>query len=147
MENMSRSSQEQLKMFGDISSSNVNSLNSIIDRKSFENRTTMANAVTTIKNEAGSLTSCVQTQDSLLLEENLRDAKLLEENVGSLTAVIVRIKWWICQQYRMLFWRDLELIENMAPKSFHIVPVCDNTVFNWVIKLQDTAVFVLYMKI
>lgn len=129
-------------MLGDISSSNINSLDCIIDRKSLEDRTTMANTVTTIKNEAGSLTSGVQTQDSLLLEENLRDAKLLEENVGSLCAVIVRIKWWICQQNGMLFWRNLQLIEYVAPKSFHVIPVRDNTVFNRIVKLEDSAIFV-----
>ena len=133
-------------MLGDISSSNINSLDCIIDRKSFEDRTTMANTVTTIKNEAGSLTSGVQTQDSLLLEEDLRDAKLLKENVGSLCAVIVRIKWWICQQNGMLFWRNLELIKNMAPKCFHIIPVCNNTMFNWIIKFKDSAIFVLLIK-
>ena len=107
----------------------------------------MANTVTTIKNKAGSLTSGVQTQDSLLLKENLRDAKLLKENIGSLCAVIVRIKWWICQQNGMLFWRNLKLIKNMAPKSFHIIPVCDNTVLDWIIKLEDSAIFVLHINI
>lgn len=147
MENVSRSSQKQLQVLGDISSSNVDSLDCVIDRKALENWTTMANAVTTIQDEAGSLTSGVQTQDSLLLEENLRDAELLEENIGSLCAVIVRVEWRICEQNGMLFGRNLELIKNMAPKCFHIIPVRDDTVFNWVIKFEDSAIFVLYVNI
>lgn len=142
MENVSRPSQKQLQVLGDISSSNVDSLDCVIDRKALENWTTMANAVTTIQDEAGSLTSGVQTQDSLLLEENLRDAELLEENVGSLCAVIVRVERWVCEQNGMLFGRNLELIKNMAPKCFHIIPVGDDTVFNWVIKFEDSAIFV-----
>lgn len=130
-------------MLSDVSSSNINSLDCIIDRKSLENRAAMANTVATIKNESGSLSSGVQTQDSLLLEEDLWDTKLLKENIGSLCTVIVRIKWWVCEQDRMLFWRDFELIENMAPKCFHIIPVRNNTVLNRVVKLEDSTIFVL----
>lgn len=134
-------------MLRDISSADVNPLNGIIDGESLENGTAMANTVATIQDEARCLASGIQTQYCLLLEEDLGDAELLEENVGSFSAVIVRIKWWICQQNGMLFRRDLELIENMAPKCFHVIPVGDDTVLNRVVELEDSAVFVLYIKI
>ena len=134
-------------MLCDISSADVNPLNRIIDGESLENGTTMANTVATIKDEARCLASGIQTQHGLLLEEDLGDAELLEENVGSLSAVIVRIKRWICQQNGVLFRRDLELIENMAPKRFHIIPVGDDTVLNRVVELEDSAVFVLHINI
>ena len=44
----------------------------------------------------------------------------------------------------MLLGLHLEFLEDVAPKSLHVVPVGHDTVFNWVVQFQDALVFVLF---
>ena len=102
VEDIACSPEEELEMLGDISASEVNSLNSIIDRKAFENGTAMAYTVTAIKYNTGGLTTCVETQNSLLLEEDFGRAKLFEKDVCCLNSITVWVQWWLRQKNRML---------------------------------------------
>lgn len=50
VEHVSTSSEQELQMLGNVSSSNVDPLNSVVDRESLKNWTTVTNTVSTIKN-------------------------------------------------------------------------------------------------
>jgi hypothetical protein len=40
----------------------------------------------------------------------------------------------------MVLWCDSQLVEeSMMPNSFHIIPIVDDTIFNWILKCQDTS--------
>ena len=40
----------------------------------------------------------------------------------------------------MVFWTDTKfIVESVVPYFFHIIPTCDNTVFNWVFQLKNTS--------
>ena len=103
----------------------------------------MAHTVSTVKNQARSFASCIQTENCLLLKENLWSTKLLKEYIRGFDSIIERVEWRLCQQNWMLLGLHLELVKDMAPKSLHIIPVCDDSVLNWVSQLQNTLVFVL----
>lgn len=143
VEHVAGSPQEQLQMLRHVPAAEIDSLNGIADREALEDGTAMADTVAAIEDDARSLSSGIQTQDGLLLEENLWRAKLLEKDVCSLHAITVRIQWRLSQKNRMLLRRGLQLIENMPPKLFHIVPVLNDSVLNRVVELQDSPVFIL----
>lgn len=76
----------------------------------------------------------------MLLEEYFWGAELLEKNVCGLDPVGVRIEWGLCKQNRMLLGDNLELVKDVPPKSFHIVPIGDDAVLNGVIQFKNTLV-------
>merc|ERR1719326_2398756 len=40
----------------------------------------------------------------------------------------------------MSFWSDTQLIvKSMMPNLFHIIPISDNSMLNWVFQCQDTS--------
>ena len=143
VENVTSSSQQKLQMLCDIPSSKINSLDSIVDGETFEDWTAVADSITAIQDDTRCLTTSVETEDSLLLEEDLWRSEFLEKDISGLDTIAVRIQWWFSQKNRMFLGRDLKLIEDMPPKLLHIIPVLDNSVLNWIVKFQDSPVFVL----
>jgi hypothetical protein len=132
MKNIATPPEQQLEMLRHISPADVNSLNGIIDGETFEYRTTMADAITAVEDQARGFSSGIQTKDCLLLEKYFGGSKLLEEYVCSLSSIVEWVEWWLRQQNWMLFWLHFELTEDMLPQSFHVVPVLDHSVLNWV---------------
>lgn len=146
VEHVASTSEEELEVFGDITASEIDSLYSIIDREAFEYGTAMAHTISAIEYYTGGLTTSVETQDSLLLEEDFGRAKFLEKDVCSFYSVAVWIQWWLSQKDRMLLWRYLKLIKNMSPKLLHVVPVLNNSMLNRVIEFKNSLVFILITK-
>ena len=52
VEHISAPSEQQLQMLGDVSSSDIDPLNSVVDRESLKNWTAMAHTVSAIKNQS-----------------------------------------------------------------------------------------------
>lgn len=143
VENVPTPAEKQLQVLGHISSADVDPLYRVIDGESFEHRTAMAHAVSAIEDQPRSFTPRVKTQNCLLLEKNLGSSELFEENVRGFDSVVEWVEWRLCQQDRVLLGLHLQLIEDMAPKGLHIVPVGDDSVFYWVSQLQYAFVFIL----
>ena len=118
-----------------IPSTEVYFLDSVIDRESFEYRTAMADAVSTIQHQTRCLSSSIKTQYCLLLEKDFRRSKLFEEDICCFDPIIVWIEWRLSKQNWVLLGRGLELIENVAPMGFHVIPVDNDSVLDGVIQL------------
>ena len=96
MENITWSSQQSLEMSSDVSSTNINSLDSISNRETFKHWRTMANTISAIENESTSFTSSIKRQYGLLLKEYLRGSKFLEKYISCLNSIIVRVERRLC---------------------------------------------------
>lgn len=88
-------------MFGDVSSSEINTHASIVNSETFEHRSGVTNSVSTVKHQTCSLTSGVQTEDSLLLEEELWCSELFKEQICRFYSVLDRVEWCLSQQDRV----------------------------------------------
>merc|ERR1711910_246654 len=50
------------------------------------------------------------------------------------------VKGSFSQEYGLLFWCNTELVvEGVMPDFFHIIPVGDDSVFNWVLQGKDSS--------
>merc|ERR1712013_559056 len=62
-----------------------------------------------------------------------------------------RVKGSFSQEYGLLFWCNTELVvEGVMPDFFHIIPVGDDSVFNWVFQGKDTSLglgFITYIGV
>jgi len=96
VKNITWPSQESLKMSCDVSSTYIDSLDSIINRKTFKNWSAMANTISTIQHKSTCFTSGVQRQYGLLLKEYLRGSKFLEKYISCLNSIIVRVERRLC---------------------------------------------------
>lgn len=55
-------------------------------------------------------------------------------------SVGLRVQRSFCKQYWMFFRGNTKLIvESMMPNFLHIIPVGDNSMFNWILQGQDTS--------
>ena len=104
MEHITTPPEQELEMFRHISSSDINSLNGIVDGETFEHRAAVAHAITTVQHKARCFPTGVETQDCLLLEKDFGGSKLFEEYVCSLSSVVEWIERWLRQQNRMFLW-------------------------------------------
>ena len=60
--------------------------------------------------------------------------------LSHLLTVSLWVKWGLGQQDWVLLWGNTQLVvEGVVPDLLHIVPVCDDTVLNWVLESQDTS--------
>lgn len=124
-------------MLSHVSTANIDTLNSVVDGIAFEDGRAMAAAVTGIENQSGRVTARIQTQHSLLLEEDLGRAELLEEDVCRLRSIVVRVERWLSKKDGMLLGRHLQLVEYVAPKLLHIIPISDDTVLDGIVQFEN----------
>lgn len=143
MEDVAGPPQQKLEVLCDVAASEVDSLYGIVDGEAFEDWAAMANTVTAIQDDARRLTTSVETEHGLLLEEYLRRTKLLKKDVGCLHAIAVWIERWLGQKNGVLLGGDLELVKDMPPKLLHIIPVLNDPVLNWIVEFKNSSVFIL----
>ena len=69
------------------------------------------------------------------MEEELWNIERLKEHLCSSNSVANWVVGRLSQEDRMVFWVNFELFENVPPNCFHLIPVFDDTVLNWVVQL------------
>ena len=84
-------------MAGDVATTDVDTLDGVGDRKTFENWGAVADTVTAVEDKTTGLTSGVQAENGLLLKEYLRGSKFLEKYIGCLNSIIVRVQRRFCE--------------------------------------------------
>ena len=127
-------------MVGDITTSNVDALDSRANGESLKHWRAVANAIATVKNYTRSFSLRVQTEYCLGLEENTWRLELFEEELCGLLAVCERIQRGLSQENRVFLRRDLKQVEDVSPESFHILHVYDNSMLDGIAKFQGTSV-------
>merc|ERR1712051_1030398 len=74
-----------------------------------------------------------------------------EHDLGHLFTVSLWVKGSFSQEYGLLFWCNTELVvEGVMPDLFHIIPVGDDSEFNWVFQGKDTSLglgFITYIGV
>merc|ERR1712088_468252 len=74
-----------------------------------------------------------------------------EHDLGHLFTVSLWVKWGFSQENGLFFWCNTEfVVEGVMPDLFHIIPVGDDSVFNWVFQGKDTSLglgFITYIGI
>ena len=100
----------------------------------------VSDTVTRVKHDTGGSTGGVQRQNSLDRDVESWDVESLEHDLSHLLSVRLRVHWSLRQQNWVLLRSNSQLVvEGVMPDLLHIVPVSDDTVFNWVTQSQDTS--------
>ena len=80
------------------------------------------------------------------MEKDLRDLESFEESLSCLNTIRDWVVGRLSQQNGVFSGIDFELLKNVPPNSFHIVPVLHNTVLHRIVELQDALDFLLFSQ-
>ncbi|KAH3665288.1 hypothetical protein OGATHE_004103 [Ogataea polymorpha] len=123
-----------------VSTGQVDSQNGVWERETSIDWNNVRNTVTRVQDNTGRSTRRVQRQHSLDRNVECWHVERLEQNLGHLFSVGLRVHWSLSQQNWVLFWRNSQLVvESVVPDLLHVVPVGNDTVLNWVSQSQDTS--------
>lgn len=123
MEGIAASTEKHLQSVGHIASSKVDSVSGVRDRIAFKYCAGVAHTVSTVKHHSTCHSTGVQTEHGLLLKVKSRHAESLKENLSGMDAVVNIVVWRLSEEDRMLFRVDVQLLKNVSPNLFHVVPV------------------------
>merc|ERR1719420_691542 len=68
------------------------------------------------------------------------ELRIAPEEHPTLLTVSLWVEWGFSEKGWVFFWGDSQfVVEGVVPDLFHIIPVGDDTVFNWVLEGEDTS--------
>merc|ERR1712152_42688 len=112
---------------------------------------TVGDTVTGVHDDTGGTSGGIEGEDSLDGNVHGGHVEGFEHDLGHLFTVSLWVKGSFSQEYGLLFWCNTELVvEGVMPDLFHIIPVGDDSMFNWVFQGKDTSLglgFITYIGI
>jgi len=100
----------------------------------------VANSITGVKHDTGGSAGGVEGEDGLDGDVHGWEVEGLEHDLGHLFSVSFWVQWSFGEKGWAFFWSNSELVVvGVVPDFFHIIPVGDDTVFDWVFQGEDTS--------
>jgi len=100
----------------------------------------VGNTISRVQDDTGGTTGSVQGQDGLDGDVHGWGIESLKHNLCHLLPVGLWVEWGLSEQNGVLLWGNTQLIvEGVMPDLFHIIPIGDNSVLNWVLEGEDTS--------
>ena len=100
----------------------------------------MGNTITRVHDDSSGSSRGVEGQDGLDGNVHGGGVEGLEHDLGHLFSVGLWVEWCLSEEDWVFLWSNSELIvEGVMPDLLHIVPVGDDSVFNWVFEGQDSS--------
>ncbi|KAL2303702.1 hypothetical protein Nmel_008979, partial [Mimus melanotis] len=85
-------------------------------------------------------TRSIQGQHSLDCHVHSRYVEGLKHYLGHLLTVSFRVQRGFCEQSWVFLRGHTEfIVESVVPDLFHIIPVGDDAMFNWIFQSKDTS--------
>lgn len=90
-------------------------------------------------NTCGAAT-CIEREDSLNGNIHCRDIESFKHNLSHFLSIRLRVERSFSKKHRVFLWGNTELIvERVMPDLFHIIPIANYTMLNWVLQSEDTS--------
>jgi hypothetical protein len=107
--------------------------------------------ITRVEHNTCGSTGSVQGEHGLDCDVHGGSVEGLEHDLGHLFSVGLGVEWGFSEQDWVFFGGNTEfIVECVMPDFLHIVPVGDDTVFNWVFQGEDTSLalgFISYIAV
>merc|ERR1712236_174985 len=100
----------------------------------------MGDTITRVHDNTSGTSRGIEGEDSLDGNIHGRHVEGLEHNLGHLLTVSLGVKRSLSQEDGLFLRGNTELIiEGVMPDLLHIIPVGDDSMFNWVLEGKDTS--------
>jgi len=128
------------EVVGQISTGKIESHDSVWESVTFVDWDVVGNSVAGVQNDTGGSAGSVKRENGLDSDVHGWEVEGLEHDLGHLFSVSLWVQWGFGEKGWALFWGNSELVVvSVVPDFFHIVPVGDDTVFDWVFQGKDTS--------
>jgi len=133
-------SQDFHEVISQISTGQIESHDSVWESVTFVDWNVMGNSVAGVQNNTGGSTRSVKRENGLDSDVHGWEVEGLEHDLGHLFSVSLWVQWGFGEKGWALFWGNSEfVVVSVVPDFFHIVPVGNDTVFDWVFQGKDTS--------
>merc|ERR1719244_310154 len=100
---------------------------------------TVGDTVTRVHDDTSGTTRGIQGEDSLDSNIHGGHVKGLKHDLGHLLPVGLWVEGSLSQENRLFLRGDTEfIVEGVVPDLLHVIPVSDDSMFNWVLEGEDT---------
>ena len=128
------------EVVGQISTGKIESHDSVWESVTFVDWDVVGNSVAGVQNDTGGSAGSVKGENGLDSDVHGWEVEGLEHDLGHLFSVSLWVQWGFGEKGWALFWGDSKfVVVSVVPDFFHIVPVGDDTVFDWVFQGKDTS--------
>merc|ERR1719189_733533 len=139
------------EVVGELTSSQVQTEDGVWESITFIDGDGVGYTISRVHDNTGGTSRGIKGKDSL--DGNIHGGHVegFEHDLGHLFTVSLWVKWGFSQKYGLLLRCNTEfVVESVMPDLFHIIPVGDDSVFNWVFQGKDTSLglgFISYIGI
>merc|ERR1712045_328911 len=128
------------EVVGELTSSQVQTEDGVWESITFIDGDGVGYTITRVHDNTSGTSRSIKGEDSLDGNIHGWHVEGFEHDLGHLFTVSLWVKWGFSQKNGLLFWCNTELVvEGVMPDFFHIIPVGDDSVFNWVFQGKDTS--------
>lgn len=128
------------EVVGQIATSHVDTGNGVWKSETLVNWDDVGDSITGIEDDTSGTTGSVERQDGLDGNVERWGVEGLENDLCHLLTIRLWVDWCLGKQNWVLLRGHSQLVvESVMPDLLHIVPVCDDTVLNWVLQCEDTT--------
>merc|ERR1719150_1199758 len=139
------------EVVGELTSSQVQTEDGVWESITFIDGDGVGDTITRVHDNTSGTSRSIEGKDSLDGNIHGWHVEGFEHDLGHLFTVSLWVKGSFSQEYGLLFWCNTELVvEGVMPDFFHIIPVGDDSVFNWVLQGKDTSLglgFITYIGV
>jgi len=139
-EGWSALSEDLGEISGEISSGEVVSLDGVWQRVTLVDWDGVSNTITGVDDATGDSTGGVEGEDGLDGDVELGNVEVLEEDLDHSLSVLLGVSWGLSEEGTLLVGGDAKLlVVAVMPDLLHVIPVVDDTMFNWIVELENTS--------
>jgi hypothetical protein len=139
-ESVTALSQNLHQVVGQITTSHINTGDSVRKRETFVDGDNVSNSVSGVENDTSGTTGSVQGKDGLDRDVEGWGVEGLEDDLCHFLSVGLGVDGGFGKKNWVLLRGDTKLIvESVMPDFLHIIPVGDNTVFNGISQCENTT--------
>jgi hypothetical protein len=96
--------------------------------------------ITRVEDDTGGTSGSVEGEYGLDSDVHSWEVEGFEHDLSHLFTVSLWVEWGFSEKSWAFFWGNAEfVVVGVVPDFFHIIPVGDDTVFDWVFKGKDTT--------
>merc|ERR1712229_31336 len=133
-------SEDLHKVVGELTASQVQTEDGMGESITFIDGDSVGNTITRVHDNTSGTTRGIQREDSL--DGNIHSGHVegLKHDLGHLFTVGLGVEGSLSQEDGLLLRGNTEfIVEGVMPDLLHVIPVGDDTVFNWVFQGKDTS--------
>merc|ERR1712056_30695 len=133
-------SEDLHEVVGELTASQVQTEDGMGKSITFIDGDVVGDTITRVHDHTGGTTRSIEGEDSLDSNIHGGHVESLEHDLSHLLTVSLGVEGSLSEEDGLFLWGNTEfIVEGVMPDLLHIIPVGDDTVFNWVFQGKDTS--------